>query len=132
MKTHNTHNRQTSMPPVGFETTILKGERPQTYALDHAATGTGITGTECTINDTCRAKVSQAYKILVASIRDGYIMKILATLNFSIRVCSMKFTEMPGYSVTKKSLPLQLTEHCRRYNLQNTAGAITYRTLKSL
>ena len=36
---HNTHNRQTSMPPVGFEPTISAGERPQTYALDRAATG---------------------------------------------------------------------------------------------
>jgi hypothetical protein len=29
------------MPLVGFELTISAGERPQTYALDHAATGTG-------------------------------------------------------------------------------------------
>jgi hypothetical protein len=36
LTTHNTHNRQTSMPPVGFETTILAGERPQTHALDRA------------------------------------------------------------------------------------------------
>ena len=26
---------------VGFETTIAAGERPQTYALDRAVTGTG-------------------------------------------------------------------------------------------
>ena len=39
--THNTHNTQTSMPPEGFEPTISAGERPQTYALDRAATGTG-------------------------------------------------------------------------------------------
>ena len=31
-----THNRQTSMPPVGFEPTISASERPQTYALDRA------------------------------------------------------------------------------------------------
>ena len=30
------------MPPVGFEPTISAGERPKTYALDRAATGTGI------------------------------------------------------------------------------------------
>jgi hypothetical protein len=30
------------MPPVGFELTISAGEQPQTYALDHAATGTGL------------------------------------------------------------------------------------------
>jgi hypothetical protein len=29
------------MPPVGFEHTISVGVRPQTYALDSAATGTG-------------------------------------------------------------------------------------------
>ena len=28
------------MPPVGFEPIISPGERPQTYALDRAATGT--------------------------------------------------------------------------------------------
>ena len=30
------------MPPVGFEPTISAGGRQQTYALDRAATGTGI------------------------------------------------------------------------------------------
>ena len=29
------------MPPVGFEPTVSEGERPQTYTLDRAATGTG-------------------------------------------------------------------------------------------
>jgi len=32
LTTHNTHNRQTSMPPVGFEPTISAGEWPQTHA----------------------------------------------------------------------------------------------------
>jgi len=40
LTTHDTHNKQTSMPPVGFEPTISAGERPQTHALDRAATGT--------------------------------------------------------------------------------------------
>jgi len=31
---HNTHNRQISMTPAGFEPTVPKGQRPQTYALD--------------------------------------------------------------------------------------------------
>ena len=43
LTTHNTHNRKTSMPPVGFEPTISAGERPQTYALDRATTRTGYT-----------------------------------------------------------------------------------------
>jgi hypothetical protein len=38
LTTHNTHNKQTSMPPVGFEPTIPVSERPQTHALDRAAT----------------------------------------------------------------------------------------------
>ena len=41
LTTHNTHNRQTSMPPVGFEPTISAGERPYTYALDRAAIAVG-------------------------------------------------------------------------------------------
>ena len=41
LTTHDTHNRQTSMPSVGFEPTISAGERPQTYPLDRATTGTG-------------------------------------------------------------------------------------------
>ena len=38
---HNIHNRQITMPPKGFEPKISAGERPQTYALDRAATGMG-------------------------------------------------------------------------------------------
>jgi len=30
------------MPPMGFKLTISAGERPQTYALDRAAIGTGM------------------------------------------------------------------------------------------
>ena len=41
MTTHNTHNRQTSMLRMRFEPTISADERPQTYTLDRAATGTG-------------------------------------------------------------------------------------------
>jgi hypothetical protein len=39
MTTRNTHNRQTFIPPVGFEPTISADERPKTYALDRADTG---------------------------------------------------------------------------------------------
>ena len=40
LTTHNTHNKH-PWPPVGFEPTVSAGERPQTYALDRVATGTG-------------------------------------------------------------------------------------------
>ena len=36
--THNTHKRQTSMSPAGFETTIPTSERPQTHAVRRAVT----------------------------------------------------------------------------------------------
>ena len=39
---YTTNTTQTSMPPVGFEPTILASERPQTHALDRAATGIGM------------------------------------------------------------------------------------------
>jgi len=39
LTTYNSHNRETSMLPVGFEPTNPASERPQTYALDRAATG---------------------------------------------------------------------------------------------
>jgi len=35
----DTHNRQTSMPPVGFELAIAASEQPQTHTSDRAATG---------------------------------------------------------------------------------------------
>jgi hypothetical protein len=34
---------------VGFEPTISAGERPKTYALDRAATGTGSSPSYCRI-----------------------------------------------------------------------------------
>jgi hypothetical protein len=36
------HSTQTSMPSVGNEPTASACERPQTYAIDRAATGTGV------------------------------------------------------------------------------------------
>jgi hypothetical protein len=43
LTTHNTYNRQTSMPSAGVETTASAGERPRIHALERAATGAGIT-----------------------------------------------------------------------------------------
>ena len=38
---HNIQKRQTSMPPAEFEPAVLASQRPQTHALDRAATGIG-------------------------------------------------------------------------------------------
>ena len=40
LTTHNTHKRQTSMPPAGFEPVIPASELRQTHALDRAASHT--------------------------------------------------------------------------------------------
>jgi hypothetical protein len=45
LTTHNTRKRQTSMSSAGFESTIPASERPQTHALDRAATGINVNGT---------------------------------------------------------------------------------------
>ena len=39
---HNTHNRQTSTPPVGFEPAIPESQQPQSRALDCMVTGIGL------------------------------------------------------------------------------------------
>jgi hypothetical protein len=41
LTTYKTLKRQTSMPPAGFEPVIPARERPETDALDRAATGIG-------------------------------------------------------------------------------------------
>jgi hypothetical protein len=50
--THNTHKRQTSMPSAGFEPVIPASERPQTHALDRAATGIGTADEDANMNNS--------------------------------------------------------------------------------
>ena len=58
LTTHNTHSRQTSMPPAGFEPTISAGERQQTCPLDRAASGTGfIWVSQCKVIKICGKSV---------------------------------------------------------------------------
>jgi len=47
------------MPPVGFEPTISASERPQTYALDRAATGNGLFMVYLLIFPVAQTNVSQ-------------------------------------------------------------------------
>jgi hypothetical protein len=51
---HNNHKRQTSMPPAGFEPEIPASERPQTYALNRAAT---VIGTVLITKYACRSNL---------------------------------------------------------------------------
>jgi hypothetical protein len=63
------------MPAVGFNSTISGGERPQTYAFDRAAIGTG----EATYNE-CIIKRSKLLTILI--LNQLFILRILTT-NFN-------------------------------------------------
>ena len=52
------------MPWVGFEPTISAGERPKTYALDRAATGTGIS--DCIrIQNQCSKETAEHFASLI-------------------------------------------------------------------
>ena len=68
------------MPQVGFEPTISAGERPQTYALDRAATGTGISlitnvyykkTTWNTNICNCNITINTLHKILETNLSNG-------------------------------------------------------------
>ena len=50
------------MPPVGFETTISAGERPQNHALDGATTGTGKA---CIPSDICSEYVLPGLELCI-------------------------------------------------------------------
>ena len=47
------------MPPAGFEPTISAGERPQTYALDRVAAGTGKCTSYAAVN---KKKILRIYR----------------------------------------------------------------------
>ena len=51
------------MPRVGFEPTISAGERPKTYALDRAATGTGNIILICYNNNNNNNAMSNNYRM---------------------------------------------------------------------
>ena len=65
------HSQQKSMPPVGFEPTTLAGERPQTYALDRAANGTGEQQFIASLNKTLKKTPSLTASPL-RLLRDDY------------------------------------------------------------
>jgi hypothetical protein len=57
------------MHPVGFETTISAGERPQTYALNRAATGIGSHVVESFIKEKQPKVIEKVMVTLVTSLR---------------------------------------------------------------
>ena len=78
LKTHNTHNRRTSMPSVGFKPTISAGERPQTYVLHRAATGAG--DSRMIVNSKCANKDPETHLIFSN-------LHLFCHHNFSFQTC---------------------------------------------
>ena len=69
------------MPPVGFEPTISVSERPQTYALDRAATGTGIIREIKCLNVAKRIDLKRAILGHWYKIHETYTLLTLKTPN---------------------------------------------------
>ena len=67
------------MPPAGFEPTISAGERPQTYALERAATGTD-------------------YKLIILLC---YVLRCLYKSNYKLAVMCWSPAEMWRHTVTQ-------------------------------
>jgi hypothetical protein len=74
------------MPPVRFEPTISAGERPQTHALDRAATGTVWVGTlntwyggRQTPYRSCQKHESLSLYDLVSNLRQCYVFRLEQT-----------------------------------------------------
>jgi hypothetical protein len=59
LTTHNSYKRQTSVPSAGFEPAIPASDRPQTRALDRAATGV------CIYSVINSVKLVLAYSLIV-------------------------------------------------------------------
>ena len=75
------------MPPVGFEPTVLVGERrQQTYALDRAATGTC---TKLEYRSFCCFRLHE----------DNFALKVPAfvSFRFSLENCSESESKSKGY-----------------------------------
>ena len=98
LTTHNTHNRQTSMPPLGFEPTISASERPQTYALDRAATGTGTTRQVMYVNFDSEAR----------SCNHCCSGKVIIIRIFWLCICSLRYLACNAHAPSCHLRPVRL------------------------
>ena len=71
------------MPPVGFEPTFSAGERPQTYALDRAATGTGIGLLKYAIQIECQ--ILFRYRWILDTL--GNFLKNAVQITNPVKIC---------------------------------------------
>jgi hypothetical protein len=93
---HTTLARETSMPPAGFELAILASERPQTQAVDRAATGIDVTGnSEILYPTSFRSVFSQYLRVLrsVVFLKSRDTSKAVAAHTFE---CKLQKQELRG------------------------------------
>ena len=95
------------MPSVGFEPTISAGERPQTYALDRAATGTGA------------VKFRITYYLTDLQIRSSGMM--MAPLSVTVKVLQRNYSKEEMLFSTEKNRPIVGGRYFREYG-QRTAS----------
>ena len=86
------------MPPVGFELTISAGERPQSYALDRSATGTG--------KFLYIATVKYRTNLLLLEIRDYLVWITEGQLN-------VRASELRQKNRTETGMSVRLSEYSR-------------------
>ena len=89
LTTHNTHNRQTSMTPAGSEPIFPASVRPQTHALDRAATGIGTIILE-TVNEWTGRVLN---KLLPSGIRRWWFGRQLPTFRKNLSATSAKYCD---------------------------------------
>jgi hypothetical protein len=105
LTSHNTHKRQISMPTGGFEPAIPESERPQTHALDRAATGIGF------------VSLSNKNNVLFWDFKFSY--QCCCRLNSSVylgccpwrRAALNSETSVTTYQSTRRNVPEGLTHH---------------------
>jgi hypothetical protein len=103
------------MPPVGFKPTISAGERPKTYVLDRAATGTGCT-TELVNSINVLTYFSlKAWKLLAEIMRNWFLNYLTTFFNSAcyatLNNCKTRLKKsiietqlLVGYIIKKNSL----------------------------
>ena len=99
LTTHNIHERQTSVPPVGFEPAILPtSQRPQTHALDRSATEI------CTLCDIPRAYIHNLFTFKDCNDqRRDVTLPVTIVLEFQ-RWTSLEVTRLLDIASRKKTM----------------------------
>ena len=110
LTTHNTHNRQTSMPPVGFEPAFSASERPQTDALDRAATGFSQRRVYLSLTHSVKQSPSWEAGSFSASQK-------IASILWKLKVYYYIYSRPPSVPILTQINPIHPPPHFHKINL---------------